>query len=137
MRTFSPQKAFDSIASLYGNPTVTAILPLSSWSADLPAGVSYQTEYDDFYDANGNLVDVSEYWSMNTVPYLPINSADEKTIFVGGEKPDGFASIGIVGSDNISIIDTAFMIIMNGIKWRIIGKEFIREDWYEFRLSKV
>jgi hypothetical protein len=77
-------RAFARIHALHGSPTLDIIPPVSAWT--LPAGVTYNAQYDQFVNAS-NVVQAVNYasWATETtVDFVPTRRKNDVALTIGG-----------------------------------------------------
>ena len=83
----------------YGKPVLTAVRPRSAWN--LPAGFSYDDNYDAITDAAGTVLpNPQDYWATDMVYIVPTKrTADLDVLIATGVVPAGTIDIFVLAAD--------------------------------------
>lgn len=82
-------RAFKRIHALHGSPTLGIIPPITSWT--LGAGITYNSQYDQFLNASNAVVSVNYATAATatTVNFIPTERNSDIALTIGGALTQG------------------------------------------------
>lgn len=119
----------------YGQPTLTAVRPVSQWS--LPVGFAYDAHLDRIANA-GHVVlpNPEDYWvtdSVNVVPNVP--NRDLRALMAAGIVPSGTVELGI-RSEDAATLRNAHAVQYGGEWFNVASVETAGIGWTVVRLTR-